>query len=202
MKEFYHNLTTEKSFVTLQELKRKSSFVLIGGWAVFLYSKTLKSKDIDIIVDYSELEKLRQEFRLIKNNRLKKYEIKIEEVDIDIYTPFFSILGLPAEEILKYTQRHEGFVLPLPEVLLILKIFVARQRKGTNKGRKDIIDIFSLLRVVDIDWKLFEKLIKKHKLKELSQQLGHIISTQSAIKELDLTDHKLSRLKKRILSAL
>jgi hypothetical protein len=58
--QFYHEIITEKSFQFLQELKREYEFVLIGGWAVFLYSHSLKSKDIDIIVDYSELAKLKK----------------------------------------------------------------------------------------------------------------------------------------------
>jgi len=56
--QFYHNLITEKSFEHLKGFKKKYNFVLIGGWAVYLYSKSLKSKDIDIIVDYDELAKM------------------------------------------------------------------------------------------------------------------------------------------------
>jgi hypothetical protein len=43
-----------------------------------LHSKALKSKDIDIIVGYDELEKLKNDFSVFKNGRLKKYEIKFE----------------------------------------------------------------------------------------------------------------------------
>ena len=56
--QFYHNLITEKSFEHLKGFKKKYNFVLIDGWAVYLYSKSLKSKDIDIIVDYDELAKM------------------------------------------------------------------------------------------------------------------------------------------------
>ena len=87
--DYYHNLITEKSWKKLQELKRQHRFILIGGWAVYLYAKMQKSKDIDIICDYEELEKLRSKYDLIKNDRLKKYEIHAGEFDIDIYTPFF-----------------------------------------------------------------------------------------------------------------
>jgi len=58
--EFYHELITEKSFKILQDLKRKFNFILIGGWAIYLYTKTLKSKDLDIILDYDELEKIKK----------------------------------------------------------------------------------------------------------------------------------------------
>ena len=84
MAEFYHDLITEKSFKDLQDLRKKFKFILIGGWAVFLYAKSLKSKDIDLVLEFSELEKMRQKFPLSKNERLKKYEVRVEEVEIEI----------------------------------------------------------------------------------------------------------------------
>lgn len=65
--QFYHQVVTEKSFLALQELKRKYRFILIGGWAVFLYTHSLKSKDIDIIIDYNELGALQKDYPIIKN---------------------------------------------------------------------------------------------------------------------------------------
>ncbi len=121
MKQYWHNLTTERSLGFLRDLKRNCRFILIGGWAVFLYAKSLKSKDIDIVLDYDELSKLKQNYEIIKNERLKKYEIKMEEIDVDVYLPHFSNPGLPAEEIKNYSILREGFLVPVPEVLLILK---------------------------------------------------------------------------------
>lgn len=43
-----------------------------------------------MVVDFSELGRLKQDFILEKNERLKKYQIKIESVDIDIYLPHYS----------------------------------------------------------------------------------------------------------------
>lgn len=200
--EFYHNLITEKSFKTLQDLKRKFNFILIGGWAVFLYTKKLKSKDIDIVIDYDQLEKLRKDFNLFKNERLEKYEIKIEETDIDIYLPYFSNLGLPVEEIKNYTQSFEGFIVPIPEILLILKLSALEERKGTVKGKKDVIDIFSLISQEKIDWQKYKTLIKKYNLKEINQELKNLISSQTAIPELNLLNHRIARLKKETLKEL
>ena len=59
---FYHNLITQKSWQLLQDLRRRYQFILIGGWAVFLYTKALKSKDIDLVMGYEELKKLKEEF--------------------------------------------------------------------------------------------------------------------------------------------
>ena len=86
-KQFWHDAVTEKSFIFLQGLRKNFKFVLIGGWAVYFHTKALKSKDIDIVVGFEELAKLRQSFPLIKNDRLSKYEIKAEGFDVDIYVP-------------------------------------------------------------------------------------------------------------------
>lgn len=200
--EFYHELITEKSFKILQDLKRRFDFILIGGWAIFLYSNALKSKDIDLIVDYDELEKIRQDFQLFKNERLKKYEIKIEETDVDIYLPHFSELGFPVEEIKNFSQSVEGFIVPIPEILLILKTIALVERKGTTKGRKDLIDIFSLLKEEKINWQKYKELIEKYNLKEINEELKKLISSQAAIPELDLLNHRISKLKKEVLANL
>lgn len=200
--EFYHDLITEKSFKILQDLKRKFNFILIGGWAIFLYTKALKSKDIDIILEYDELEKMKKEFDLFKNERLRKYEIKIEEIDVDIYLPFFSRLGLPVEEIKNYLRSREGFTLPAPEILLILKIYTFSQRQGTTKGRKDLIDIFALLKEEKIDWQKFQELIQKYNLREINHELKNLISSATSLAELNLLNHQMARLKKKVLGSL
>ena len=199
MSEFYHGLITEKSFKILQDLRRKFNFILIGGWAIFLYTKTLKSKDIDIIIDYDQLEKLKKEFNVFKNERLKKYEIKIEGIDIDIYLPFFSDLGFPVEELKNYTQTFEGFIVSIPEILLILKGVTFKERKGTVKGGKDLIDIFSLLKEKQIDWQKYKEIIKKYNLEKINQELKNLVSSQGAIPELKLLNHQIAKLKKEIL---
>lgn len=202
MPEFYHDLITKKSLKTLQRLKREFDFVLIGGWAIYLYTKALKSKDIDIIINYEVLEKLKKEFNVFKNERLKKYEAKIEEIDIDIYLPFFSDLKFPIEEIKNYLQFVDGFQVPFPEILLILKTETHFDRKGTAKGNKDLIDIFSLLKEGKIDWKTYKEIIEKYNLKEMNEKLKNLISSQRAIPELNLLNHQISRLKKQVLQNL
>jgi len=91
MPEFYHDLVTEKSFKVLQDLKKKFDFILIGGWAIYLYTKALKSKDIDIIIDYNELEKFKREFEIFKNERLKNRKLKLKKLTfIFIYLIFLT----------------------------------------------------------------------------------------------------------------
>ena len=118
---FYHNLVTEKSWRLLQSLRKEYDFILIGGWAVFLHTSALKSKDIDLVLEFSELERLKEEFDVSKNERLKKYEVRREEMEIDIYIPFYSSPGLPAEDLKEFVVRLEGFKTVEKEVLARLK---------------------------------------------------------------------------------
>lgn len=202
MPEFYHDLITQKSFKILQDLRRKFNFILIGGWSVFLYTQALKSKDIDIIVDYNELEKFKKEFNIFKNERLKKYQAKIEEIDIDIYLPYFSDLKFPIEEIKNYLQSIEGFQVPLPEILLILKIATYFERENTTKGNKDLIDIFSLLKEKKINWKTYKEIIEKYNLNKINEKLKELISSQRAIPQINLLSHQMAKLKKEVLEKL
>jgi hypothetical protein len=202
MPEFYHDLVTEKSFKVLQDLKKKFDFILIGGWAIYLYTKALKSKDIDIIIDYNELEKFKREFEIFKNERLKKYEIKIEEIDIDIYLPYFSDLKFPLEKIKDHIQSIEGFKVPIPEILLILKVATYFERRGTTKGEKDFLDIFILIKNEKINWQKYKELIENYQLKEINQKFKEIISSAKSIPQLNLLNHQISRLKKKILEEI
>ncbi|MEK7494992.1 MAG: hypothetical protein AAB788_04030, partial [Patescibacteria group bacterium] len=196
---FYQQFLTDKSFFLLTELKKQFKFTLIGGWAVYFYTNSLKSKDIDMIVDFSELEQLRKEFPIEKNERLKKYQIKIEEIDIDIYMPFYSDLGLPVEEIIKKTTLVNGFVLLEKEVLLITKLKAYQDRGASVKGQKDLIDIISLVLLEDFDFKYLSNLIKKYCLEKYSAVLKKLISETKEVAELNLNQHTFAKKKKKLL---
>ncbi|MEK6936320.1 MAG: hypothetical protein AABW67_06030 [Nanoarchaeota archaeon] len=119
-KEFWNSLLTEKSWKILHEIKHKYNFILIGGLAVYLLTRQQKSKDIDIVIDLTELKKFDKN-ELRKNDNLKKYEIKNEEIDIDIYLEYYSKLNIPVEDIKNYAVEIEGFRVLCPEALLISK---------------------------------------------------------------------------------
>lgn len=199
---FYHDLITQKSWQVLLDLRKKYKFILIGGWAVFLYTKALKSKDIDLVVDYEELEKIRQEFTVFKNERLKKYEGRKEEAEIDIYVPFYSNLGIPVEEIKKFTVSVEGFTVAEKEVLAILKQNALKQRGGSLKGRKDLIDLVSLFSLSDFQWDKYFQLIREYRLQDYLDFFRKTLKNTFEIKELGLNTHQFSRLKKKILLSL
>ncbi len=194
--QYYHDLVTQKSFALLQQLKRQYDFILIGGWAVFLWTGNLKSKDIDIAVDLSQLEKFKTGFPLSKNERLKKYEIKLAEIDVDIYVSYYSNPGLPAEDLPKYAVAKEGFFVLRPEALLVLKQKAFSERLGTPKGEKDRLDILSLITLPDFDVQSYKSILAGGKQPEFLSRLKELIKQTSQAPELDLNPHQLSRLKK------
>lgn len=191
---YYRDSVTEASWQFLKELKRQFKFCLIGGWAVWLYTKKLKSKDVDIIVEPEELSRIREKYELFKNNRLKKYEFRQGEVQVDVYPAYYSDLGVKAERILQDCRIVEGFSLPSPEVLFILKLTAWLDRKSSPKGRKDLIDLVSLLEIKKLD----RDKLKHSGIKILIKELKLLMS----LPELNLNKHQLARAKKRWLESL
>lgn len=195
---YYHDLVTQKSFQELQNLQRNLDFVLIGGWATYMYTKSLKSKDIDIVVNFDQLPKIEKLYSLSKNDRLKKYEAVKDEVQIDIYLPFFSELGIPAEILVKNVENIDGFKVLDMNYLVALKIYTHHKRGNSVKGRKDFIDILSLILTDRIDNHSFTDLIQKFNfLKELDH-FNKAITENTKIPELELNPHKYAVLKKNI----
>lgn len=202
MSEYYQNFVTEKSFTILKKFKNSHSFILIGGWAVFFYTHSLKSKDIDIIIDFEELSRLKETYEVFKNDRLKKYEISIEEVDIDIYLPHYSEFCLPVEVIQKHSQLLEGFKVPVPEILLILKQQAYLARRGSAKGEKDKLDILALVNQENMNFGLYKQLLKDYYLDNFRDDLAALISETTIASHLNLNVFKFSKLKKRLIERL
>ncbi len=199
--EYWNSQLTEKSWKLLQEIRKKYEFILIGGWATYLWTKQQKSKDTDIVVEINELQKLKNE-NLIKNERLKKYEIKSEEIDIDIYVSHFSTLSIPPEEIKNYTTETEGFKLACPEALLILKQGAEISRRNSIKGEKDKIDILSLLFLTNFDIKKYLQIIKKYFLANYKEELISIIKSFIDYSSLNLTAREFKLKKQGVLKKL
>lgn len=200
--EFWHSLITDKSFAALQTLRRELDFILIGGWAVYLYTQTLKSKDIDIVVSPGTLGKLKTRFDVIKNERLKKYEIKMDGFDVDIYLMFWSDLGLPAEFIAENELSMQGFKVPKKEILLVLKLYAYAARKGSLKGKKDALDVISLLSSGPVDFAKFRSVIQKFNLEKLIGELNTIVSSFTEVEELGLNKKRYSDFKKNVLISM
>jgi hypothetical protein len=201
--EFWHDVLIEKSWAVLLELRKRYEFILLGGWAVYLYTKALKSKDIDIIVDYNTLGLMGRELPLKKNERLKKYELLINDVEVDVYVPYFSNLGIPVEDVAANIRVLEGFKVPTPEVLLILKQAAEVERAGSVKGLKDRIDILALLIYSEIDFNTYLSLVNKYSLYSYRERLKNLVETADReFKELGITNPRQIRLLRKKISSV
>jgi hypothetical protein len=185
-------------------LNREFDFILIGWWAAYLWTKAHKSKDIDIVVNYDVFDKLSVKYELVKNERLRNYEIRMKEYDIDVYLPYFSNLGLPVEEFEKHTTFVEGIKTLIPEILVILKQMVEVKRRGSIKGRKDLIDILTLLIHAPSDVEKYKALLDHYKVPQLLNELRTQITLfgERDLAYIDLNIQEFSRWKKKFLGAL
>lgn len=104
--EYWNELVLEKSWNLLQSIKEKLNFILIGGWAVYLWTESQKSVDIDIVVDFKTLSKIKSSYTITKNDILKKYQIKLDGIDVDIYLPYYSNFGYPIEKLKTTCRAH------------------------------------------------------------------------------------------------
>ena len=176
--DFWNDIATEKSWNLLKTLNQKLRFIVIGGWGIYLWTQAMKSKDIDIILtDWQDLENLKENFDLRKNDRLKKYEIIISDIDVDIYLPYYSQLVIPCEDLLNMSTNLEGFQVLKTEPLLILKQQALLDRENSIKGQKDRIDILSLLYSNIINLITYNRLLEKYNIKYFQENLRKIISS-------------------------
>ncbi|MBS3100039.1 hypothetical protein J4463_02385 [Candidatus Pacearchaeota archaeon] len=199
--KFWNSQLTEKSWGILQELRKKYDFILIGGWATYLWTKQQKSKDIDIAVDIEEMQILKKA-NLSKNDNLKKYEMKFGEIDVDIYVSYFSKLTIPVEDLKKYSAKTEGFNVAIPEALLVLKQGAEIDRRNSVKGEKDKIDIISLLFFSNIDLKKYKSIIEKYSLETYINDLISLLTSFKDYNSLNLTPREFKIKKQNILALI
>ena len=204
-KEFWHESLTEESWKKLQELSKEMELTVIGGWGVWLWTRQHKSKDIDIIVDFQELAKLKEKYSLEKNDRLKKYEIKMQGFDIDIYVPFYSRLSLPIEDLLEEKVKIEGISTVSCESLLVLKQGAQIDRRGTIKSQKDTIDLLTILLHAPIDFKKYFALLEKNRKEAFAKELAGAITSfnpKDSEKYLGVNHKEFSKRKKELLEKI
>ncbi len=199
--EFWSDILTRKSWEVLLDLQKKGfGFIVIGGWAAYLWTGKHKSKDLDIVLsDFSDLQFLKKNYDLRKNDRLKKYEIKVEETDVDVYVPYYSALAIPAEDMKAYAAKVQGITVAVPEALLVLKQGAELARKDSVKGQKDRIDIMAILCFLELDFGKYKEILRKYKREEFSGRLSEIVRGFTEAKYLDLNPRELKLKKKALL---
>lgn len=176
-KEFWNAEVTLESWKKLTQITKEFDFILIGGWAAYLWTKTHKSKDIDIVVDYKTLDILKQRYTLIKNERLRRYEIKEGKYDIDVYVSHYSSLTVPVEQLANHTTTIEGITTISSEMLIILKQGAEIDRGSSIKGKKDAIDILTILIYSGFERSKYRTLIKEFKLEYLEKELERVVKS-------------------------
>ncbi|UCF07450.1 MAG: hypothetical protein JSW28_07295 [Thermoplasmata archaeon] len=204
MTEFWNELLTRASWEKLQELTSEFDFILIGGWAAYLWTGMHKSKDIDIIVDYGTLPLIQDRYPLSKNDRLKRYEVRLNECDIDIYLPFYSKLALPLEDLQKSAVKVKGIRTVSLEALLILKQAAEIERRNSIKGQKDAIDILTILIHGGIDIQEYNKMLAHYDLTHYIDELIHVVKDfdKRNLKYLDMNVKSYADWKKKIVVRL
>lgn len=211
--ELWNEKAIEKSERILNELKKISNFVLVGGWAVFFWTKAIKSIDIDIYMNFKDFYKV-QSILIEKgifinfNPKLKKYSTKIEEVDIDIYTPDQCGLVIPCKDVFKnkWFETIERFKVLKAEPLMLLKLDAESKRSSTIKGFKDRCDILALITKLDLDINFLNYLFKKYNAFTLKKRLIKIVKNSSEeykyALQKTIIPSKLKKLKKEIISKI
>ncbi len=202
IKEFWNDSVTEASWKKLQELSKNYNFIVIGGWAAYLWSNAHKSKDIDIAIDYVELQKIRATYTLIKNERLNKYEIKLEQFDIDIYLPKFSKLAIPIQDLKNYLITIQGINTIKSEALIVLKQAAEIDRRSSIKGKKDRVDLLTILVYAPFDMALYSVILKKYKLETYKEELLNVVKgfSKDDLAYLGMNEHTFSKWKNDFLA--
>ena len=163
-RQFWNEEQTQNSRNLLNRLSKEMDFVLIGGWAVFMYAKQQMSLDVDIALAYDRLEYFRRYgIEDYKNVRIK-YSI-IDGTYVDLFVEDFSDkdMPFPVKTILDNYLTIEGIKVVDRELLLILKLW-RYFRADQQKIRKDMLDVIALLLYGDINLSRFKELVDLHKV--------------------------------------
>lgn len=153
-----------------------------------------------ILPELKDLGILKQRYSLQKNDNLKKYEVNLEDLDLDIYVPYYSQLTIPVHDIAKETARVQGFEVVLPEIFLLLKQGAELDRRDSVNGQKDRIDIMTLLCYAPLNLKKYDHLLHKYTLQQFRQRLKEIVQTFQDYTYLQMNAKDYAKKKKELLA--
>lgn len=200
----------ELSFREAQEIGlRIPEAVLIGGWAIWCFNPRLKSRDIDLLVAPRDLWKLESHLRgrgfaETSGGHLHKRGFRLlhEEtsIDVDIYDT--KIGPFRVEDLLVRTVKGRLGDVPIqvlePTELLALKVYAAMDRRGSEKGAKDLADILALLYSEDrnIVWSRVEARLSRKGMEEVLRTALSDYRTTSRLYPLPMEEYR--RLKRSL----
>ena len=177
MSQLYRSDQTNAAQDVLEDLRRVApDAIVIGGWAVWLYTEGQRSTDVDIIVDFEGLSRIQAAYgpAVTKNDRIRKYELTVNRVSIDVLVLETSDAGIPVSRLIDPLRTVSGFRVISPEGLIAMKACAWIDRSNTLKGFKDEIDIISMLRHVPISWARYAEIVSHASGRFLSQLPGII----------------------------
>jgi hypothetical protein len=128
--------------------------VVIGGWATWLRTRGARSHDVDLIVDWDQLQAIaghaRVERSTAQHAAATKWAGDWDGVHLDLYLPFQSRLGtkleLQVEKLAEHTERVDNqIVLSIP-AQTAAKWAALVDRYGTPRGDKDREEVLQLLK--------------------------------------------------------
>ena len=202
--EFWNSDITGESWNQLISLSKKYKFVLIGGWAIYMYTKLQKSRDIDMVVDYVQTRPLFADFQMRNNPSLRKYEIKFQKFNVDVYTQFYSRLSVSPQDLLNNYRVIENIMVPRVEEMLILKPGAFYDRKSSIKGQKDRVDIAGLVFYSTVDYSRLRVLLNQYKKESYMDLLLDAVGNidRHLLPYLNLNESTYSKIRKRTLDAI
>ena len=116
--------------------------------------------------------------------------------------PHYSDLGIDIKRIQETSVIRQGFGVPNLEILFMLKLYAWHNRRGSIKGQKDELDIFSLVFMPEFNWHHLSNLIKEGGFKEYCEGFLALIKQTSEIMELGVNVQAMSKFKKKLPSDL
>ena len=157
-----------------------------------------------MVVDYDQFKSLSTDFEMHKDPSLRKYEIKFQKFDIDVYTPYYSRLAVPPQDLLNNYTIVENIKVPKVEELLILKIGAFDERMNSIKGQKDRLDIAGLVFHSGLDYIRLRNLLdscgKTSYIDLLVKAIGNI--ERRLLPYLNLNESTYARINKKTLEAI
>jgi hypothetical protein len=127
--------------------------VFIGGFGVNLHCISLEglsdlasyTHDVDIFISRTALVDLVDLEVVVSNKRRSKSQFTKFGIEVDVYVEGKSSLAVDFDEIMPFSEHVSGFRVASLEHIMVLKSYAWLNRSGSDKGRKDELDICLLL---------------------------------------------------------
>ncbi len=137
---------------TVLKIKQNDNpLILIGGLAIFLHFLNhnklplqepekvsfRKIKDIDFIVDYEILDKLKKNYTVFHNRKMKMYELLLDDTKLNAFGAFDNMLNLSLQFQKNAVELFGIKVASIPD-LILMKEQTVKDRPNSTKNKADL----------------------------------------------------------------